>query len=384
MAKVLLVDTNLASAPIAKALATAGHEVHVIGGNPEDYLAKTSPHYIQLDYSQQAELAALVDHEKFDYLVPGCNDRSYLMCAELAGSRGYPGMDSPEVTETINNKERFRAFANGINMPVPQVHAAETAPRDQPVIVKPVDAFSGRGVTILREFSEAQLQAAFEHARSVSRSRTCLVEDYVEGQLFSHSCFIRDKRVVAEFIVEEHGTANPFVVDTSRVVFDFPAGALARVRKSIEDMAQALKLVDGLIHTQFICQAEQFWIIEITRRCPGDLYSMLVELTTGMPYAAWYALPFTGQPLPALPELSAPRWIMRHTLSVPETTSLAALRFRRALQIECLLPLRLAGDEVLESPYGRIALLFVDAGSRQELDDLFAQTLARDLYSLNF
>jgi hypothetical protein len=45
MAKVLLVDTNFSSLPIYHALVALGHDVHVVGNNPVDCLAKISPNY---------------------------------------------------------------------------------------------------------------------------------------------------------------------------------------------------------------------------------------------------------------------------------------------------------------------------------------------------
>jgi len=51
MNKVLLVDTNFSSAPIYNDLVQSGCEVFVVGGNPEDFLAKSTKNYINLDYS---------------------------------------------------------------------------------------------------------------------------------------------------------------------------------------------------------------------------------------------------------------------------------------------------------------------------------------------
>jgi len=43
MDRVLLLDTNVASAPIHRYLTEAGFEVHVAGRNPVDFLAKSVP-----------------------------------------------------------------------------------------------------------------------------------------------------------------------------------------------------------------------------------------------------------------------------------------------------------------------------------------------------
>ena len=71
MDKVILLDTNVASAPIHRYLADAGYEVYVVGRNPSDFLAKAVPNYINLDYSDVEATLALVERLGAKYLVPG-------------------------------------------------------------------------------------------------------------------------------------------------------------------------------------------------------------------------------------------------------------------------------------------------------------------------
>ena len=117
MKKILLVDTNVSASPIYRYLIGTGVEVFVVGGNPNDYLARTAKNYVNLDYSNIDALAELVDRLGIDYLVPGCNDRSYLACAEVNQRRAYFGIDTIEATDVINNKERFRRFATDAGIP---------------------------------------------------------------------------------------------------------------------------------------------------------------------------------------------------------------------------------------------------------------------------
>ena len=62
MAKVLLVDTNFASAPIYSVLKESGYKVDVIGSNPNDALAKSAEQYWNIDYSDIAALSLSLIH----------------------------------------------------------------------------------------------------------------------------------------------------------------------------------------------------------------------------------------------------------------------------------------------------------------------------------
>ena len=380
MAKVLLVDTNFSSGPILNYLRNAGHTVIFAGGKSSDFLAKATPGYQQLDYSDPTALADLYTRLGIEYLVPGCNDRSYYSCAEVSETLNFPGIDRLDATETINHKQKFRAFAQREGLSVPRVFGNEENPACA-VIVKPVDAYSGRGITVVNAGQSTQLAHAIEHAKTESRSGDCLVEEYMEGQLYSHSAFVVNGRVVQDFIVIEHGSANRFVVDTSHIAIDFPADVHTRIRREIEHLAQSLRLCDGLVHTQFLLKGDQFCLVEITRRCPGDLYSQLIELSTGFPYVASYAKGFLGQK--AAPGALKQNFILRHTLTLPHEGLLQHLHFKHPLHIERWVPIAATGDHIAPSPVGRMALLFARCGNYAELQTLANHAIQRRLYTLN-
>lgn len=382
MKKALLVDTNISASPIYRYLVATGAEVFVVGGNPDDYLARTAGNYINLDYSNVDALMELVDRLGIDYLVPGCNDRSYQACAGVNQRRACFGIDTTEATEVINNKERFRRFAANAGIPVPRVFPAARVETDGHVIVKPVDAFSGRGTTVVSGRDRTALDAAISVAESFSGSNTCIVEEYLSGRLYSHSAFVAGNAIVADFIVEEHGTANPFVVDTSRVDFEFSPCMLRRIREEVTKMTRRLALQDGLLHTQFLVDRDRFWFVEVTRRCPGDLYSQLIELSTGFPYCEAYSRPFMGQALAAPSQAIQKNRITRHTVSLPCEQHLESVEYRSPMRIVKWVPLAVAGDLIRPSPFSRIGLLFAESASRAEQDRLFAQMLKRELYDI--
>ncbi len=380
MAKALLVDTNYSAAPIYNYLTRLGLEVYVIGGNHEHFLAKSAKNYIDHDYSNIEKAIDYITELGIDFLVPGCNDHSMQVCAQINSEISFYGIDSESVIESINNKEKFRSLATELKLPVPNVLGVNVSHESLPVIVKPVDAYSGHGMTVVRDL--AGLKAAISLASGFSGSGQCLVEHYVEGQLFSHSAFIQNGEIALAFVVEEHGTANPFVVDTSRVVYDFDEAMLQSINMDIGKIINKLGLNSGLIHTQFVVRGDSYWLIEVTRRCPGDQYSMLIELSTGFPYAEAYATPFVNENFKFEDVVLRESWVMRHTITQAKQGVLGSLNFKCPVNIDKLIPLSVAGDLIKESPFSRIALMFARSESAQGLDLLFKRTLERELYSI--
>jgi biotin carboxylase len=382
MAKVLLVDTNVSSSPIYKYLRNTGHEVFVVGSNPNDFLAKCTDRYIPLDYSDVSALHALINELSISYLIPGCNDVSYKVCAQVNKDGHFPGIDTLSNNEILNNKKSYRVFAQEHQLPVPRVYCNDHIGDIRfPIIVKPVDAFSGHGITIVHDSDPRHLEAAIAMARHHSKSESYLIEDFVSGQLHSHSAFIADGKVLTDFIVEEHCTANSFAVDTSRVLSDFPTHELQILRFAAEKMATMLRLKDGLLHTQFLWDGKSVWLIEPTRRCPGDLYSRLIELSTGVNYAENYTRPFLGLTHQFSTDTSIKSLVMRHTVTDRSGGNFWTLRFPKTANVFEFVALSRSGDPIKVAPAGRIGILFIGANTPEEFEQVYRRTIARELYN---
>lgn len=382
MARVLLVDTNFSSGPIRRALLELGHQVFLAGGKPSDFLAKNTPDFVQVDYSNPVGLAETARGLDIDLLVPGCNDLSYLSCVQANAILGLnnPGLDGLDVSLALNRKNKFRELGEKIGLNTPRTFETDDIP-ECPVIVKPVDAFSGKGIQLIEKPDKESLQLARKAAEAVSANGQCVVEQWIHGQLYSHSAFYKDGQLQADFFVVEHGSANPWVVDTSCVV-ELTSQIEESARQQAQKLVNHLQLAEGLLHTQFIEFDGRAWPVEVTRRCPGDLYSQLIKLSTGFDYAKAYACGFTGDKFHFDISAGAHRWVMRHTLTVPEPCQIGALAMSRPLNILKWVPVAETGDWLQQSPASRIALLFAACESESGLQELMQTTIKRKLYEV--
>ena len=65
--RILLLDTNFSAKPIYDFLVSTGSEVYVVGGNPNDSLAKSVKNYINLNYSDINAVVSLIKEQKIDF-----------------------------------------------------------------------------------------------------------------------------------------------------------------------------------------------------------------------------------------------------------------------------------------------------------------------------
>ena len=371
--KVLLLDTNLSALPIYNYLKSQRHEVFVIGENKYDTLAQSSENYINLDYSNIELVNNYMNINEFDFAIPGCNDISYKIASILNEKRGNKLNVSPShINETINNKNKFKKFAleNGLKVPMVYSKNEISKIKNKKIIVKPTDAYSGRGVSVISNFSNSQFIEAVKYAELNSISNDCIIEDFVSGDLYSHSAFFKDGEYFEDFIVQEYCTTNPYSVDTSWVVDRIKFPLYKEVRAEVKKIYSKLKLCDGLIHTQFIVQGDSFWILEVTRRCPGDLYSKLIEYSMGFDYSKHYVdFILKSTPLPDN-NLNRKR-ILRKTITFNEETLWYSIQNNnKNLSMIEFFPLTSSGKKMEIAPKGRVGIVFFTSELELNINDL--------------
>ena len=379
MAKVLLVDTSFAAAPIYEYLVDQQHDVYVAGNRATDMLAlKAGKNWINVNYSQLTVMKELVKEYQFDFIVPGCTDISLEVCQQLGILADF--FDSPDTYKYLGSKQYFRQLCSELELCAPRVVNFEDFPLPGRYICKPTDAFSGRGVSVFDGGSKEATEQAFELAKYESRSSEVVCETYVEGQLYSFSAFIEDKKVEEGYIVLEGSSVNPYAVDTSFVVTDFPEDIQKQLRKDTEHIASHLQLTDGLIHVQFILSDSKAYLIEITRRCPGDLYSKLIEYSTGCKYAAKYASYFiNGNKVKSERNF---RYVIRHTVTSDFLCTFDSLCFNNSMRVKAFYPLMSLGSEALPLQKSRVGILFVESDSVEQIKDTFESFMSRKSYKL--
>lgn len=377
--KVLLLDTAFAAAPIYDALLAGGHEVWVMGNRESDLLAaRAGDRWIRQDYSNVAAVEGHVEDHGFDRVVPGCTDVSIATCTQLSAMQGH--IDSHDVNETLGNKARFRAVCEEINLRAPRVVSAESFPQLGKFICKPVDAFSGRGISIFDGTDPEALSAAIATAHLASPSGQIVLETFVEGNLHSCTGFVVSGRLTDTFYVIEGSSANPFAVDTSFVTYSVPAAFRDELESGLNRLAAAIGLRNGLLHTQFILAADGAYVVEVSRRCPGDLYSLLIEYSTGYPYAARYAAEFLGDSV-EIPALSR-RLILRHTVTADTECVFSGLRFRQQVPALAYFPLQTTGARLLARQGNRAGVFFCETKTAGELATMYDAFLARQIYDV--
>lgn len=373
--KALLADTGFSAWPLLHALHELGCKTSVIGNKVNDSLTTIADVVVNDDYSDPTILASkYTQAPSHQALIPGCTDASYLSCSKVSGLAATHGIDSHEKSIQIFDKLLFKQTCSRLSLATPKQLPSDVAPNSTAsVIVKPVDAYSGRGVTVLCDFSAQDFIDATNIAKRASSKDGVIVEEFVSGQLYSTSAFIKGGEIVQSFLVEEHCVSDTFSVSLSRVISNTPNRNRSVVEDALLKIYRSLKLEDGLLHVQWIETRDNAKLIELTRRCPGDLYARLIELATGYDYARAYVLPFIGQSAGSpVSEGDSNSKLLRITVKSDVQSAFMGLRFGEAARAIEYYPLHSVGKAV--DCGERIGILFV------ELEDQYTELSIEDTW----
>lgn len=370
--RVLLVGTSFSAIPLLKYLQENNYHVSVCGGLKNDPCHSYADQSFYIDYSNQDALLKLCQQEEFDFLVPTCNDSSYDAASYVATKLNkFYGYDTYATTCTLHTKNGFRTFTLENNFAVPfAIKANSTISSEMfsnyPLLVKPDESSSGKGVTKI--FNYSTLYEAIMTAQENSRNGEAIIEEFVEGNLYSHSAFIQDGEILIDFFADEYCSVYSYQVDCSSLTTNLSVEIQNEVRKSIKKLILLLNLSDGLLHTQFIANRQKYWLIETMRRCPGDLYGTLIQKSTGCNYSQYYINSFLNRKNDTK-FIESKKFIARHTITVPNKLPFQSFEVNipSSKGVE-IFPLKESGDLLDEAPFDKVGIIFTEFSSFSELN----------------
>lgn len=250
-----------------------------------------------VDFNDLDEIRKIISNEKIDYLLPGCGEESYLNAVKLANEYKTGNFDKIETAKLIHNKWKFKKFClqNDISTPNGIFYNEDINLNSlkYPIMLKPTNLSGGRGVELVH--SKNELKNALNKAKKYSNE--IFLEEFIEGKLFAYSVIFINQKIVYGFFGKDDTYLNPYLITTA-----YPAQidgvVLQNLKNDLEKMAKVLNLVDGMFHAQVIIKNKKAYIIDVTRRIPGDLYPYLIEFCDGVEYSKAVIQTYLGCEIP--------------------------------------------------------------------------------------
>ena len=361
MKKVLILGGSHRDIPLIKASQELGYFVITLG-DKEYYMGhEYSDKYYKVNFNDLVKVKEIIENEKIDYLLPGSGEESYLNTVQLAQELNIGNFDSLEVAKLVHNKWKFKEFCleNSISTP-DGFYYTDDLNLDNialPVAVKPANLSGGRGVDVVSNLDD--LKASLLKAKEVSDE--IFLEDFIDGDLIAYSVVIKNQKIIYGFTGKDDTYKNKYLI-TSAYPVQLKVVTQSKLRSDVEKISEILSLVDGMFHLQVIIRDEVPYIIDVTRRIPGDFYPYLMEYCDGVKYSKAVVKSYIGKPLTG--ELIAEKkqkFVIRHCVMSDKNGTFKEIKIDKTLKdgVTFRIELMQKNTEINNFLTDQIAIIFI-------------------------
>ena len=281
MIKIILLDTNFSADPISDKLIDLGYEVFRLGKSTNRNRKKDFENLIDLDYSDIKSVLNFCKSRNISKVIPGCTDLSFKVSNIIGRILESPEYISRGNIDHLLNKKSLAKFLAEYGLPHPiTLQEFRSSPLNlnniKYWIIKPEVGFSGKNIM---KIGSQDVSLIKDLKISIDSDGNSILQEFVEGNLYSFSGILADYKIVQSNIVYEECEENTWKVNLSFVDLNFPKKHLKELIDLTERIAVISGKSTGLIHIQFILSEKGPKILEIIERMPGDLYSQLIEFS---------------------------------------------------------------------------------------------------------
>ncbi len=291
--KLLILNGSHSEIPLINAGKNLGFHVITTGNNPQLIGHHYSDEYHFANYSNKEEILLLAKSLDIAHICSCANDFGVITAAYVAERMVLAGHDSFKTTLLLHQKDSFKKLSIQHNIPTPYAESYDDEKQALqsvekyifPIIIKPIDLTGGKGVKKVDD--KASFISAVKNAFKQSIEKRIVIEDFFSGTQHSLSSFLVDQKVQFSFSDNEYSYLNPYFVSSSAAPATNIEQFQAPLVKAVEKIAEHLQLKNGIFHIQYLANGSEAKIIDITRRCSGDMYPYPVNYSTNIDWAEW-------------------------------------------------------------------------------------------------
>ncbi len=237
-----------------------------------------------LDVEAITELARA---QKVDFLITACTDQALLTVARVSETLELPCYIDYETALNVTNKSYMKKvfqendISTAKHVVMADLDTDAIAELQYPMIVKPVDCNSSKGVK--KVYNSEELAAAFAEAVELSRTKTAIVEEYIEGLEITIDVQIENGKayVLSTAYSDKIADDDKFVIFRSRYPVAETPEVMEQIQTTAQQIADAFGLKNSLMLIQVISDGKRVYVLEFSARTGGGVKYSLIKKVSG-------------------------------------------------------------------------------------------------------
>ena len=286
--KALVVAGGVPQIELIRQLKERKIETVLADGNPNAMAMPYADKFYHVDIFNIPAITEIAKNECVDFILTVCADQVLLVVAEVSEILGLPCYIDFKTAQDVSDKIRMKRLFKEIG--IPTTDYVETDHFDlnmigrlrYPLVVKPVDAYSSKGVRKAENLEE--LKEFYDEAHQISRSGGVIVEEYFQGNEISVDAFVVNgkAKILAVTNSEKVKSKDRFVIFRGR----YPVSTSDAVLQKIEQIAQKITDGFGLVNSPLLIQllnnGDDISVLEFCARTGGNMKWLLIKYSCGV------------------------------------------------------------------------------------------------------
>lgn len=260
--------------------------------------------HIQISTLDKEAVLALAQKRHASLVVSTCIDQANATACYVAEKMGLPRPYDYETAVNVTDKVRMKEIMIRGGIPtsrfcsVDSVDALDLVDLHYPLIVKPVDCNSSKGIT--RVDNKVSLSSAILKAVGCSRTHNAIVEEFVCGTEVGIDCFVTQGCAKVLMIKERRKIVKNNGGIQQIFGCTWPLPGYEKILEVASSVAQRIALAFGLVNSALMIQAilkddGSLNVIEFGARIGGGESFRIIKSSTGFDYVEAAINTFTGE-----------------------------------------------------------------------------------------
>lgn len=270
--KLLVLGGTLSTLDIVRTARQMGIEVTVTD-NLDGGIAKSfADHVISISTTDVSALTAYIKENNIDGVFTGPSEFNIHNMIHLCNESRLPVYVTEEQWNLCSNKEKFKELCQKYDVPVVysyHINDCAVIPEDiiYPIIVKPVDSYSGHGISICQ--NEEELTVGLAKGLEWSPSKHIVLEKYMQCKNIEAYYIVQNGKVKL-MSVSDRITRNDQEGSPVPVAFFHPScyirDYIDKVNNKICNMFEKCGFKQGVFFLEAFYDEEQFYFYEMGYR----------------------------------------------------------------------------------------------------------------------
>lgn len=286
--RALVIAGGLPQIELINQLKVRGIEALLADGSPSAVARPYADKFFCVDIFDMEAIKDIALKEKVDFLITVCADQVLLVVAKVSEMLGLPCYIDYETCQDVSDKIRMKRIFKQVGIPTTDYVETDRFDLDVigklkfPLVVKPVDSYSSKGVRKAENLDELKLY--YEQAHQIGRSGRVIVEEFFSGEEISVDAFVVNGKVQLLDVTnsEKVKDKDRFVIFRGR----YPAKVSEAVMKQIEDICQKIAdgfgLVNAPLLVQLLLDGDKLSVLEFCARTGGNMKYLLIKYASGV------------------------------------------------------------------------------------------------------